>query len=97
MATNEDILIALNEIKVDIAHTKTDIAVMKTMASEVRELVGKHEHAIYGNGTPGIKTDISTLKSSKKRQDFWINTALAAAIISFVKAFISLIKHTPNS
>jgi len=86
MASNEEILAAINGIK-------TDIAVIKATSVEGREMIKKHEHVIYGNGVPGLKTRLVGLEQKKKSQDFWINMALGGVIVALVKSFMSLVLH----
>lgn len=102
MATNEEILSEIKELKDDIKDNinnihsiKTDIAVMKTHTTEIKNKIEKTAYDIYGNGVPGLKDEVSKLKIFKeslekadKKRSAYTFAAFGAAMAAFFKEFV---------
>ncbi|MGB2579508.1 hypothetical protein AAIR98_001427 [Elusimicrobium simillimum] len=72
-------------VKTDIVVIKKDVNNLQSKDSEIAETVKKHEGALYGNGKPGLLTDMAIMKKSMKpiedTKEKFFNTALQWVVL----------------
>lgn len=78
----------LNQLKEETQFCKNELTHIKTDICEVREMMQQVDHAIRGNGQPGLSQRVGLLEAAQKSRVQLIT--LGAAIIGAATALASL-------
>jgi hypothetical protein len=69
-----------------VATMRECVVEFKKTNEHLRELVYEHHRTLYGNGTPGLKTEVDRLVQTDKRRRWVTGTALGAAATALAEA-----------
>ncbi len=69
-----------------VDEVKTSVTKIHTLLeSNIMERVKEHGETLYGNGSPGLKTDVDRLNQSSKTTK-WVIRAVSGVVIGLVVA-----------
>lgn len=87
MATQKELLQKVNELEISIVEALSEIkaqhALHEQSFEEIKDTLERVEHAIYGNGKPGIIENVAV--QNQRIKTIWgLITGIAAALLAII-------------